>query len=406
MHYHYHKRRYPNDVLVYIEEFNKDAGTVLFDFIDSNEYKLFTSLTDGFFDLDKPTMVLLNNYKMRTIQENTIYSIKPEVIETWQEQISNTSNNLNSLLIRYIIDVSITKGELFSTSVSINDSFDFYYNDSMNGRGNCSQISFPFSGKISITVRNVGQGNWNEIIFDEEVKIVYDAGAPMNASRTEVTRIIGNRNILYSSSRPILILSHWYKDHYHALLGMTNVQLEHNFSAFICRDRVPNVTSRILFGRVSTAIGLANTFTISADQRQVRGGPTYLRNVTPRTKQIVLYNAQHHKNRNISGLLLSVKSARASVILTGDAHYEQISRDILPHLNYTHQHNLIVPHHGGKAGAYIYETPPLMTVDKAVISVGANRYGHPDAKYIASLKADNFFIQQTSVLLDDILIKL
>ncbi|MCC5928982.1 MAG: hypothetical protein JJU28_07030 [Cyclobacteriaceae bacterium] len=239
-----------------------------------------------------------------------------------------------------------------------------------------------------------------------KVNIVYDAGAPMNSSRADIATIIGNRNILYPTSKPVLILSHWDKDHYHSLIGMTDTELQSNFSAFVCRDRVPNQTSRILFGRLRNAVGSANTYTISANSRLTRGGPTFFSPLTPINNQVVLYNSQHHKNRNISGLALTVKTKSGSIILPGDTHYDQISRDILPHLNYRHKHNLVVPHHGGKAGAYQYNTPALATVDKAVISVGANRYGHPFANHIASLRTSGFTSHQTNAVATDIIVTL
>lgn len=394
-------------MLVYVEEFNKQDGTVLFDFIDSNEYALFTDSLNANYDLNKPSMVLLTNYKGRTIQDNTIYAIKPQTIQSWREQNTINSDNLNSFLIGYNIDVTKTEQPIFNDSVSLSDFLDdFYLHYYMRGSGDDSKIPFHKTGRVSITVRKVGQGNWNEVSFSDRVKIVYDAGAPMNASRTEIATIIGNRNTLYPNTKPILILSHWDKDHYHSLIGMTDAQLQNNFSAFVCRDRVPNLTSRILFNRISSAVGLANTFSISADPRFARGGPTFFSPLTPTTNQVVLYNAQHHKNRNISGLALTIKTRRGSIILSGDAHYDQISRDILPHLNFRHKHNLVFPHHGGKAGTYIYNIPRLVSVDKAVISVGANRYGHPFANYIASLRTSGFTTQQTNAAVNDIIIPL
>ncbi|GHT24030.1 hypothetical protein AGMMS4957_16410 [Bacteroidia bacterium] len=238
------------------------------------------------------------------------------------------------------------------------------------------------------------------------MRLPCDAGAPMNAPRNEVIRIIGNRNILYNESKPILVLSHWDKDHYHSLIGMTDVELQNNFSAFVCRDHIPNLTSRSLFNRLKAAVGTLNTFAIKADIRYARGGPTFFNSITPANNQIILYNAQHHKNRNISGLILTVKSANKSVVLSGDAHYEQISRDILPQLNYSHKHNLVVPHHGGKAGTYIYNIPPLMTVEDAIISVGINHYGHPLSCYTTALRAGSFCIRQTISVQNDIIINL
>lgn len=407
MYYYYYKKRFADSVLVYVEEFNKQEGTVLFDFIDSNEYALFTDSLNAIYDLNKPSMVFLTNYKGRNIQENTIYAIRPQTIQFWREQNIINFENLNSFLIGYNIDVAKTEEQIFNESVSLSDKFDsLYLNYFMTAGGNDSKIPFHTKGKLSVTIRKVGQGNWNEVNFNDKVKIVFDAGAPMNASRTEIATIIGNRNNLYPDSKPILILSHWDKDHYHSLIGMTDAELKNNFSAFVCRDRVPNQTSRILFNRISSAVGLDNTYSISAVTRFARGGPTYFSPLTPLNNQIVLYNAQQHKNRNISGLAIAVKTKRRSIILSGDAHYEQVSRDILKHLNYQHEHNLVVPHHGGKAGTYNYNIPRLASVGQAVISVGANRYGHPLANNIASLRTTGFTTRQTQTSLNDIIIPL
>lgn len=352
-------------------------------------------------------MVLLKNYSGRTIQENTTYAIRPEIIQSWREQNLINEDEIESFLIGYFINASKTVEPIFHQFVSLNDFNDLIYlNYLMRGTGNLSNLSFVWRGKVSATVRNVGQGNWNEISFNNKVHIVFDAGASMLASKADIVGVIGNRSLLYPKAKPILILSHWDKDHYHALIGMKDVELQNNFSAFICRDRVPNKTCRILFSRISRAIGLTNTFTISANTRTSRGGPTYLSHLTPLDKQIVLYNSQYHKNRNISGLALTIKTKSGSAVLTGDAHYEQISRDILPHLNYKHNHNLVVPHHGGKAGDYIYQAPKLASVDQAIISVGKNHYSHPLPKYVDSLRSSGFSVKQTNTVGADITILL
>src|SRR5690606_21405355 len=93
---------------------------------------------------------------------------------------------------------------------------------------------------------------------------------------------------------------------------------------------------------------------------------------------------------------ISVRAKGGSVILPGDAHYKQISRDILPMLNYPHDHNLVVPHHGGKAGKYCYDLPSsVVTIEKAVLSYGDNHYNHPSKENISSLKTTGFEIRRT-----------
>lgn len=407
MYYTYYKNKFPKRVLVYIEEFDKYEGKVLFDFIDSNEYTLFLDLIGINYNLNEPSMVFLKNYKGKNIQENTIYAIRPETIQLWKNRALILNNEIDSFLIGYNIDIANIEDQVFTDSVSLNNSLDFYsFNYKMQGQGDFSDISFPKKGKVSVDVRNVGQGNWNEIYFDDTVKIIFDAGAPMSATKSEIIAIIGNRTTIYPETKPILILSHWDKDHYHSLIGMKDLELKNNFSAFICRDNVPNRTSRILFNRIKNAIGQKNTYCISAEPRISRGGPTYLKPLSSINKKVVLYNSQYHKNRNISGLLLTIKTAKSSVVLSGDAHYDQISRDILPDLNYKHDHNLVVPHHGGKAGRYNYNTSTLVTNSQAIISVGVNSYCHPIQYYITSLISSGFKVKQTKITGSDIMIAL
>jgi beta-lactamase superfamily II metal-dependent hydrolase len=405
MYYKYYKRRYPDDVLVYIEEYNKDTGAVLFDFLDSNEYNSFTEIGSLDYSLSNPSMVMLTNYKQRKIQENTIYAIKKSVIENWRELNLINFDNQNSFIIGYTIELTSENNQIFFESVSLNDFFDFFPESYMRGNGNLKSLPIDVKGKLSVTIRNVGQGNWNEINENDKTSIVFDAGASMYATKTDIRNIIGNRAAKYSSEKPGLILSHWDKDHYHSLIGMTNAELA-NFSFFICRDKVHNLTSRILFGRIISAIGSANTYTIAAQPRTARGGHTHLIPLMPTSSQLMIYNAQHHKNRNISGIVISLKTKESSVILSGDCHYEQISVDVLPHLNFKHKHNLVVPHHGGKAGNYIYNLPKNVTPDNAIISVGPNNYGHPMLNYTRALTIDWSRVQKTQTVNTDIKINL
>jgi beta-lactamase superfamily II metal-dependent hydrolase len=405
MYYYYHKKYFPDDILVYIEEFNKDTGLVLFDFLDSNEYNSFAEFGGVNYSLSNPSMVLIKNYNQRTIRENTIYAIKRNVIESWRELNLINSENQNSFLIGYTIELSSYNNQIFFESVSLNDFLDYYLNYYMRGSGSLKSLPGNIKGKLSVTVRNVGQGNWNEINADNKTKIVFDAGASMYATRNDIRNIIGNRAIKYSTDNPGLLLSHWDKDHYHSLVGMTDAELA-NFSFFICRDRVPNLTSRILFGRIIAAIGTANTYTIPAEPRTTSGGHTHLIPLMPLSSQFMIYNAQHHKNRNISGLVVSLKTKSYSIILSGDCHYEQISVDVLPHLGFKHKHHLVVPHHGGKAGNYIYNLPRNVTPAKAIISVGPNNYGHPLLNYTRALALDWFSVQKTQTVNNDITINL
>ncbi len=56
----------------------------------------------------------------------------------------------------------------------------------MSGNGKLDSLQFKIKGKLSVIIRNIGQGNWNEINLDAETKVVFDAGASMCASRREI----------------------------------------------------------------------------------------------------------------------------------------------------------------------------------------------------------------------------
>ncbi|TYQ00229.1 beta-lactamase superfamily II metal-dependent hydrolase [Tenacibaculum adriaticum] len=407
MYLKYHRRYFPEDVLVYIEEFNKPNGYVIFDFYDSNEFIRFSNTIKDDYDwIENGTMVQLINYNKRTIRENTYYSIKRETINFWIENDS-ISKNENSFLLGYEIDMTNfeLETEVFTHTVSLNDFFETnHLAYSYNGIDNIGDIDIDLNGDLSVIVRNVGQGNWNEIKRNNNFEVVYDCGTSLNAKKSDIRSLISSRSNDYLIDKPCFFLSHWDKDHYHCLVGMTDSELS-SFSNFVCRDNLPNLTSRKLFSRISSLLPF-NVYPIPADNRTVRGGLTFLRALNPITNRLVIYNSQYHKNRNISGIFLSLKNSKTSVVFSGDSHYSQISTCILPHLNFNHQHYLIVPHHGGKGGTYVYTNPGKIKFESAIISVGPNKYGHPQPYYVSALKSDFRTFNKTSHAKSDITINL
>ena len=404
MTYSNHKKKFPDDILVYIEEFDKINRTVLIDFYDSNEFAMFSEYSNLSSSIEKPTMILLQNYNGKNIQENTYYSINSTTINTWRES-SLIGDNENSLLISYsinLINYNFTK-EIFTHTVAVNkdlESTNFIY-----GKKNIDELKFDLKGHIKVNVRNVGQGNWNEIIKDDTYILVYDCGTHVRADPGEVRTLIDERNKNYKNDNPVFVLSHWDKDHYHCLLGMTDEELSY-FSKYIFRDEVPNLTSRKLCGRISAVKSRGDIYAIPADDRIPKVRITSLRELNDYSSQIVFYNSQYHKDRNISGLVLTLKTAKASVIFCGDCQYLQLSQFVLPHLNYSHEHYLIVPHHGGKSGKYIYNNPGKILFKEAIISVGKNTYNHPNKIYLEYLGANFKSTSMTLKTKTDILINL
>ncbi|MGJ1335110.1 hypothetical protein [Sphingobacterium siyangense] len=375
--------------------------TIICDFIDSNESLEFKTFFDTRGTINDPSMILIEDYVGKPVRENTIYALNLKALNKLKE-LNLVNQYLDSYLIGYEINASLIEEPIFHTSVSLGKAY---------LPTNLSEIEFPLKSiewpsksKKSVNVRNVGHGNWNEILFGNLIKIVYDAGGPLYASKEEIDKIIGNRNILYPSSKPILILSHWDKDHYHSLLGMTVEELKNNFSSFICRSERPNLTSRLIYGRLLKALGQKNVYDIVPTEKDIK--LNHFSKCISFGNMITLYNSQYSKDRNNSSLILLIKTRENSILLASDAHYKHLSKDILPQLNFKHKHHLVVPHHGGEAGRYLYVIPNLASVGIAAISIGRNNYKHPNENFIESLLQTGFKIFKTNTKPGDIIISL
>ena len=112
----------------------------------------------------------------------------------------------------------------------------------------------------------------------------------------------------------------------------------------------------------------------------------------------------YHKTKNISGLVLALRTIESSVIFSGDCFYSQLSENVLPQLEYKNNHNLIVPHHGGQAGKYFYKNKKAEKVN-AIISAGKSK-SHPSKYYTDFLRCEFKTLRSTKVENKDIIIDL
>jgi hypothetical protein len=397
--YYYHSQKYPDDVIVYVEEVNKEENYVIIDFLDTDQHRKFTALLNLETQIDKTSMVVIRNYYPRKrIQENTAYSIKKNILLELRNLITEYDEESN--LFQYQIDLNEITVDFFSTSVSIGDIEKPNTNFNINSYKN---LNFSFKGKLQFKIRNVGLANWNEVIIDDKVVIVYDAGAPTFASKRAVRDIIANKIEEYSESNPVLFLSHWDKDHYHALIEMTDTEIK-CFSKFIYIDRAITNSTSLLLDRFISALGYNNVIRISNVPRITRGGKTPLYLLSEENSQVLIFTSMYHKTRNISGLVLALRTKKSSVIFSGDCFYSQLSENVLPHLNFVSNHNLIVPHHGGQAGKYIYDSTTLNKTN-AIISAGKSKH-HPSKYYTSFLRDEFTNLRSTKVENCDIIIDL
>lgn len=392
--------KHPYDIVVYIESYNKEEGIVYFDFSDSNGYNLFNEYlgtNSNFYQEAKPSIVCLSNYFQRRIQENTYYAIKRDIIFEWREQQSILIIE-DSFLLGYTIENQNNNSEntIFHTSISAKDfdnSFLFYGQE-----GRLGKVRIP--EPIRVKVKKVGQGSWNEIYGNDNLEIVYDIGTSMDAKKDKVRCLIDEISDQYKQANPNLIISHWDVDHYHVLCGMTDSELA-NFNCVIFRDAPPNLTSRVVYNRFMGLLDRKKILSLRCEPKDKKK-KRLLEPITPIGSAVMIYNGQECKDRNISCIVVTVSTLNSSVILSADSHYDQISNYILPNL-VAPKHYLIVPHHGGKAGKFIYNIHTGVKPIEAVISVGKNSYGHPLEIYKNALIKKGFSIQQTNFKGDIIL---
>lgn len=91
-------------VIVYIEQFNRNEKTVLIDFIDKPSFINFIGAANREIDADGPSMIFINNYFGKRIQEDTFYILNKESISLLFDQELFTAVN-DSLIIAYSVDL-------------------------------------------------------------------------------------------------------------------------------------------------------------------------------------------------------------------------------------------------------------------------------------------------------------
>jgi beta-lactamase superfamily II metal-dependent hydrolase len=397
--------RNSEEIYVHIEKYVKETNTVLFDFVDSNEFIFFQQLYNIPYDYgSRPTMVLITNYKLRPLREGTTYRISRTTIEKLQEgqrlQIYD-----NSLLIGFRIELTDSTEIFFGQSKAFSETEKFFKRIENYTHLKPPTIELSLKGNVEVIVRNIGQGSWNEICINSRKKLVFDIGTIWTTSRTDLIAMLSTRNEEYENDRPVLILSHWDVDHYHFLLTLSDAGIQ-AFTHFICRGYLPTLTARKVFSRFK----MINPNAVISFPCEIPAIGKYSKKLVRRnlntSHNICLFNGSNHPDINKSGIGLIIQTKNTSVIFSADFDYRQISNYMLPHLNYKHKHHLVVPHHGGKAGPFTYAYPTSIQLADAIVSVGTNPYrpAHPWAKYITSLNTTGFRVLRTDTLGRDHLI--
>ena len=381
-------------ILLYIEKYLPNQKIVVADFVDSNEFTEFSSIVGFDYDwIGRPTMIEFSNYSQKKVSEGTIYKASTKVLQTL---IKRLVENENSFIIGFTIRLTPDDQTIFGTSKSFSEKEKierfigggFHTIDYEANNININNIN-------KIVVRNVGQGSSNELWNNDSCAILFDCGTLYSTSRTDLLNLVADREEHYKTSKPLCVISHWDVDHYHFLLAFSDETIK-SFSHIIYRDVVPTLTARKAIGRFNIVNESALLPLAVQDPPQGKKSGKELHEINlSRNNFIFLYNGTRNRSRNKSGIGLVFYKTKKCVIFSADFEYEQISKSILDKINYSCEHFLVVPHHGGKAGKFVYDYCRRNKLKDAIISVGKNPYKHPLKDNIENLKNIGFNVIQT-----------
>lgn len=393
----------PDETIIYIEKYDKESKTLLIDFFDSNQFGLFSQFTALNYNWEeKPTMIAVTNYKLKSLREGSYYRISGS---TWA-QIAQRG-------LLAVVEDSYTIGfeielpddlETFALDTKIfTEGEKFFSGSDQSFLNYIPHLEEEYDGRLRVIVKNVGQGSWNEMLSNHSVKIVFDCGTLYTQKKSFVDLLAATRDAKYQKDSPCLIISHWDVDHYHLLLSFNDATIA-AFDAIICRGAMPNLTSRKVLGRFQKLNKRACYF-VRPEIKDKRKGTGYLQpyHITM-DASVLLFNGSVTTSRNKSGFGMLIRQKHTGVVLSADYHYKQVSDYILPHLNYDHNHYLVIPHHGGNAGRFVYHASKNAKLIDAIASVGKNPYSHPDKVNMNHLKKIGFKVLRTDILKKDYLI--
>lgn len=386
----------------------KNNIEILADFINVEEYQKF-SQEMGKEVMDKTAFRIKGVKHSKRIPKGKYYSM--DVGELKQHY------RLDPISDSYIYGFELIPNESSLSFEKIFDEEKNYKEGDYYGGSRIPENGIDFRGllntqnQIDIWVNNVGQGNWNEVQENNETRIVYDMGARLNAPKIEVDALINKIVPRYNnlSTKPIMILSHWDKDHYHALLGLNDNQIG-LFEKYVFVGNPPTATARKAYNKITNVC--SNVMVIRPGTKR-KGMPSLPERVTTPNGIFDLYLGQIDSNRNLASFQLFIRTSKSNALLCGDGGWFQINHIISEEAVLFEQNvvfNIVVPHHGSGVDKtyYGFVLPKQMKAGAAIISVEKqnNIYGHPSQPLIDYLESLDFKVDRTDKSINDIKIQL
>ncbi|KOS61639.1 aldolase [Lysinibacillus agricola] len=234
-----------------------------------------------------------------------------------------------------------------------------------------------------LIIRDVGCGNWNEIIWDD-FHLIYDLGGDVKFKESEMNTIINRANLTKKFN---VVISHWDLDHYRAILDLNDTQIK-LMENIVVPSKMPNTLQlNNAFNRLQSS-GI--NIDILSPAHKTKSGRRIELVSQGKVNNLELFRSSDGSNMNQSGIVITIEGNEKIGVLTGDHHYPQIYNNVL-NVTSVKSYVIVVPHHGGNAGEFnknIWDTLPL---SEGALSTKSFRY-----RNLPQNKIHKFFIEDKS----------
>jgi len=423
--------------LLYAEKvipLEKGNKTVIFDFVKEAEAKEYVSFLDKKLDKVASYYIQITFSAKVKITENCYYEIKEELLRSHEGLPDNgiflcqlnliTQNDVQEQIMHKPPCKPEDKlGELFSNKsnckyLKLDNQQDYRYLSKLISTDDDGSL------KVQVKINDVGQGNWNELYINDQLFIVYDIGTQVFIKKNDAREMIKSHihiSHIYKHV-PFLIISHWDFDHYNILLSMTDDELK-SFNCIIAPDNIKSCTPSKIIQRFCD-LGSSEVCLVKSKEWNINKNRVNLvargYNVTDFIK---LYIGTNSRNKNLSGIILSIRKENQIALFTGDCSYEQINEilKIETRDDKLDKLYIIIPHHGGGSiknlqirKFFSLITVPIKFDSVAIISVCEfehqngnvifypNNYHHPRKEIISFFYKNKFTIRRTDTEKEDI----
>ena len=360
---------------------------------NNSEFNKFIERIEGhnFIRSEDTSMLELTNVNIQSHivpREGSFYALPKDLlnVDLWRENnfesVSQNNYLAFSVNANYIKKVNFKKAHSYYGFLTKVEG-----NYTINELSEKIELNINNPRRIVFRVRDIGQGNLNEVYFYNKMYILYDIGSKQSGIIKDRLRRIKiycdrlrkfkrlkeeNATNIYQKDRT-LIISHWDIDHYNGIFHLEEMGILDCFDVFILPVRIPNQTSERAYQKIKAL----NKKIISVEMRRRdksdRRGSTLVKILD--TTHIKLYKGSNSSDRNQSGIVLTIHKDNSEVIMPADHHYKQLDNFVIDNNNYNNKY-LVVPHHGGNAGD-VNLVCKWNNCEQAIISAGENQWGHP-----------------------------